>query len=647
MCSSDLVDYTDHLFVVDPAPGPDSPVLMSGYGDPAAGFIAGFELGKKITACFSFDPEQYDAQAVERIRDHYCHILTSITRDPDIGLKEISILPPKEIALLLKADPPKGIPGQTLVNMWKSAVAAAPEKTALVFRNTRMSYAEVDSRVEHMARALVADGVRPGDRVALKLARSHHMVISALSVMRIGAAYLPMGPEWPAMRSQQVLKETSLVVDDHYLEKIRSLAPDNTPWLRENLMLENFMPAPSDPAYIIMTSGTTGQPKGVVVAHKSAAQFCAWAMDHYQWQSGDGSAVQTGFAYDVVIWGLYPALFSNGTVHILDEAVRNNLHRIRDYLHRENITHMDLPVAMAEEFMARFQGDEIPPSLKFLATGGDALRHYTKVPYTVVNEYGPTECTVTCTCARVTPGIFPIPIGSPLPGMRAYLLDRQERLCPLGVPGELCFSGGQLAKGYPGDPDLTAEKFIPNPFYDANIDAENKDGKNHQRLYKTGDLACWQGNLDNPRENLLFLGRMDNQVKINGFRVELGEIEAILESHPKVSKAFAMVNEFSLGHKTLVAWVVCKKVDFDEDKFRFFLADKLSPHMIPSLVQVASLPLTPGGKIDFKALPAPNFEHGTGSKNLPSVLPQTKPEKTLAKILTRSEERRVGRECRL
>jgi amino acid adenylation domain-containing protein len=619
------VDYTDHLFVVDPAPLPDSPIRVAGYGDLAAGFIAGFELGSPITACFSFDPGQYDPAAVKRMGAHFRSALNSVIRDPDILIKDIPLLSTDEIRLLLTTDPPVGDTGETLVSLWQAAANRYPRKPALVFGETRLTYAALSRAVETVASGLAAGGVGPGDRVALKLDRSHRMVIAALAVMRIGGAYLPMAPEWPVLRIQQVLERTApvLVLDEDAFER---LAVDPGSQVDERAELTHMRPTPSDPAYVIMTSGTTGRPKGVVVEHHSGVQFCRWAMDRYQWGPASRSAVQTRFAYDATLWGLYPALFSGGTVHILDEDTRSNLHRIRDYLVRERVTHMDLPVAMAEEFMAQFTRDEAPPSLKFLATGGEALRRYTPGPYRVFNEYGPTECTVSCTAVELVPGMAPIPIGRPMPGMRAHILDPLGRLCPLGVAGELCFSGGQLARGYWGDTALTARKFVPNPFYEA-----ERDGPEHQRLYRTGDLACWQGGDDDLRGNLLFLGRSDQQVKVRGFRVELGEIENALQAHPKIQKAVAGVRAgFAGGEKMLMAWVVCGEADFSETDLRFFLTDKLPSYMLPRIIRVAAVPLTTGGKIDFERLPMPE----SGGGDLPVVPPATRAEKALLETLT-------------
>jgi len=303
--------YGDHLFVVDPPPLPHGPTLLAAYGEPAADFIAGFELGDTVTGTFSFDPKAYDAASVRRMADHFCNIMSVVTQNPDIILKRILFLPESEKQLMLHNDPPVGKPGTSLVHMWLDAVKQFPQAKALVWGGSQLSYAALAQRVDEFAGFMVKNGVGKADIVAVKLARSQRVVIAILAILRAGASYLPMAPEWPVMRVQRILDRTSPA---------------------DSSLLDLNLPNPADPAYVIMTSGTTGEPKGVVVEHCSVVQFASWAMDRYHWKPGARSAVQTRFAYDVAVWGLFPALFGGGTVHILEEEIRNNLHRMRDYL---------------------------------------------------------------------------------------------------------------------------------------------------------------------------------------------------------------------------------------------------------------------------------------------------------------------------
>nr|WP_319492166.1 non-ribosomal peptide synthetase [uncultured Desulfobacter sp.] len=613
--------YADSLFVVDPGSPADGPEWVRGYGEAVAGFAAGFELAGTVQACFSYDSQKYTSRAVARTAVHFCNILAAVIENPDIALKDISFLPDEESALLLDCDPSLPTAGNTLIMLWQNAAAAHLEKIALVCGSTRMTYQELAERVDSLAEVLIYRGLGPGNRVALKLNRSHRIVIAVLAILKAGAAYLPLAPEWPDDRIRQVLADTrpDLVLDEASFDRFTHV---QIPRRNERV---NRAVLPEDPAYIIMTSGTTGRPKGVVVEHRNAVAFCTWAMDRYQWGPDRRAAIQTEFAYDVAIWGLYPALFSGATVHILEEKIRHTLHRIRDYLIERCITHMDLPVAMAEEFMDRFPGSKAPPSLRFLATGGDALGRYTRVPYTVVNEYGPTECTVTCTSFTLSRDLTAIPIGKPLPGMRAHILDRMDRLAPLGVSGELCFSGIQVARGYLGDDLLTSEKFIDNPFFDP-----NRDRSEHQRLYRTGDRACWQETPDGDRGDLVFLGRIDKQVKVRGFRVELGEIESVLQSYTGINRAVAALHTpTSGGEKRLTAWVVCPSQTFCNEDILGFLSEKLPAHMIPALIRIDALPLTPGGKIDLRSLPEPDGR----TKEIPVAAPDTPAEKVLLAVL--------------
>jgi amino acid adenylation domain-containing protein len=377
----------------------------------------------------------------------------------------------------------------------------------------------------------------------------------------------------------------------------------------------------NDLAYVIFTSGSTGRPKGVEITHGGLLNLVTWHQHDFRVSSADRATQLASPGFDAAVWELWPYLTSGASVHIPDEETRLSPERLRDWLVAEAITISFLPTPLAEAAMTL----EWPADtrLRCLLTGGDVLRHYPPagLPFTVINNYGPTENTVVATSGEVPPlaSVGRLPdIGRPIRNVEVHILDESLQPVPLGAVGELHIGGAGLARGYLNRPELTAEKFIANPFAHGSS----------ERLYKTGDLARYL-----PDGSIDFVGRVDHQIKIRGFRVETGEIEAVLDEHPSVQMSVVVAREDPTLDKRLLAYVVPRPgLNPTDIELREFLATRLPDYMLPvAFIRLASLPLTANGKIDRAALPDPVacFANGTAG----FVAPRTAVEERLADIV--------------
>ncbi|HEX7182936.1 MAG TPA: amino acid adenylation domain-containing protein [Thermoanaerobaculia bacterium] len=458
-----------------------------------------------------------------------------------------------------------------------------------------------------MAWSLAGLGVGPEQRVGIFLERSAAMVASILGVLKAGGAYVPLDPGYPASRVGFMLEDsgTSVVVTE---ERLAAALPAGgarvtTPAeLEAAAASERSLPGTTTPqnlAYVIYTSGSTGRPKGVAVHHEGLSNLVWWHREEFGLTGADRSAHVAGLGFDASVWELWPPLTCGAGLHLAPEAVRTSAEQVWGWLESEGITVAFLPTPLAEAVLD-LERAEAAQRLRVLLTGGDRLRlptAWTGDCLRLVNNYGPTECTVVATSGEVRSGsgAGSLPsIGRPIANARAYAADRRGWPVGVGVPGELLLGGEGLARGYLGRPDLTAERFVPDPF------GSSLGG----RLYRTGDLVRWR-----PDGELEFLGRTDHQVKVRGFRIELGEVEAVLRAHPAVREAVAVVRGDEAAGPRLVAYAVgTTEPPVSVEALRAWLAERVPAYMVPSaLVLLESLPLTPSGKVDRGALPAPVF----------------------------------------
>ena len=367
------------------------------------------------------------------------------------------------------------------------------------------------------------------------------------------------------------------------------------------------------PAYVIYTSGSTGTPKGVLVEHRSIVNLCSWHNRYYQITPEDRASCYASFGFDASVWEMFPYLVNNVSVHIVPEKVKPDMHALNTFLETHGVTVSFLPTPVYEQFMQLENN-----SLRLVLTGGDRLTHYLPNNYRVVNNYGPTENTVVTTCFEIVDADFPIPIGKPIDNTSIYVLDKQDGLQPVGVPGELCVGGSGLARGYLNRPELTAASFVGlrreayrisqiAQIYKKDSDTEalpsyspHSTHSPYSTLYKTGDLVSWLED-----GNIRFLGRVDHQVKIRGFRIELGEIENLLVSFPLIEEAVVNVIGEDSGSRSLCAYFVSSET-VDTNDLSQHLSKRLPDHMIPKyFMQLENLPLTVHGKVNRRVLPEP------------------------------------------
>lgn len=518
-------------------------------------------------------------------------------------------------------------PGLCIPQLIAAQAGSTPYATAVVSGNRTLSYAALNARANQLAHALQALGVGPDVPVGLCTERSLEMVVGLLGIMKAGGAYVPLDPHYPQARLAFMLNDANipiLLMQRQLAGRLpetqaRVICLDDEPALAGHSTEEPpFLAEPDHLVYIIYTSGSTGQPKGVQITHKGLLNLISWHQQTFDVTAADRATQIASPAFDATGWELWPYLCYGASVYLVDEQIRTLPLALRDWLVSHQITISFLPTALAESLLAL----DWPPqtALRFLLTGADTLHQYpdASLPFALVNNYGPTEATVVATSGRILPAAqtsAPPSIGRPIANTAVYLLDEQLQPVDQGQPGELYLGGMGLARGYLNQPELTREKFIPHPF-------SHEPGA---RLYKTGDLARFL-----PDGQIAFLGRIDQQIKIRGYRIEPDEIVAALNSHPAIQTSFVIAREEASGEKRLLAYLVPaadKRIALSS--LLETLKARLPDYMIPAaFVQLDALPVTPNGKVNSAALPAPDETNTLHDE--PFVAPSTPTEEKIA-----------------
>ncbi len=512
----------------------------------------------------------------------------------------------------------------TLAALLARRAAAQPDAPALIDGDVRLTYAELERETSRFARQLRLAGVRHGDVVAVALPRSRHLVLALLASVRIGAAYLPLDPDHPRERIARIVESARPRVIVTTREASAAL-PDGAPLLivgggddSSDMSASPFIdPTPTDAAYIIYTSGSTGAPKGVVIEHRAIVNRLLWMGEHYRIGVGDRILLKTPATFDVSVWEFFLPFITGAALVIAPPEAHKDPQALARLVRAHAVTTMHFVPSMLALFLDEPQarglsiprvfvsGEELPADLRD--------RFHTLIDGELHNLYGPTEAAVDVSYwpASRADRSRPVPIGHPVWNTRLYVLDARLRPVPAGVTGELYLAGRQLARGYLGQPELTAERFVPDPFFAG------------ERMYRTGDLARL-----NDDGAVVYLGRTDHQVKLRGLRIELGEIETALMGAGTLAQAVVDARDDGTGSKRLVAYVVAKEGSaVDPAELRAHVASRVPDYMVPSaFVALDRLPLSANGKLDRKALPAPSFAATLGRP------PETETERRVAAL---------------
>jgi amino acid adenylation domain-containing protein len=612
---------------------------MLAMAQTSAKFDLTLSLGERqgqLAGTLEYNTDLFERATIERMARHFERLLAAIVEQPGVPVGELPLMGEAELhqQLVDWNGTEVAYAQECCVHaLFEAQAAKTPDALAVVFGQQRLTYRELNERANRLAHYLMARGVRPDSLVAICAKRSVEMVVALLGVLKAGAAYVPLDAAYPAERLAYMLQDSQPVLLLTQ-EALRSSLPCTVPsWCLDSQWDELAAYSATDPvsvsspehlAYVIYTSGSTGKPKGVAIEQRGMLNYLSWALSCYRTASAIDAVVSSPIAFDATITSLYLPLLSGGHVYLIPDG--DELTGLSDLLRTSRdsriikITPSHLDVLGQE---LRAAGVQCAPQT--FVVGGEALGFHTAEMWKqisprsrLINEYGPTETVVGCSIyevGSVSMNRTDVPIGRPIANTQIYLLDERMQPVPVGVAAELYIGGAGVARGYLNRPELTAERFVRNPF----------SSDPAARMYRSGDLARYL-----PDGNIDYLGRIDHQVKIRGFRIEPGEIEAALMAQEGVRDAVVLAREDAPGDKRLAAYVVPHDgVALQAAQLRGSLQASLPEYMVPAhIVLLERLPLTPNGKVDRKALPKPDVAHGEAGY----VAPRSATEAALAAI---------------
>ena len=571
------------------------------------------EAATGLRGFLEYSLDLFEADTAGRLWGHYVTLLEAAARNPDERISRLPLMtePERRQILVEWNDTRRPYPQACLHELFEAQAARQPQVTAAVFEGREISYGELDRRANQVAHQLLSLGVGPEALVGICTERSLEMLVGLVGILKAGGAYVPLDPAYPAERLQFMLEDAqvrALLVAEKRAQRLRAVA---VPVIVLESAGRGFPeekppggPAPGNLAYVMYTSGSTGKPKGVEIEHRNVVGFLhSFRPLTFEDERRIGTNVAS-FSFDTSVEEIFAPLCFGGTVHIIRPEHSMDARYFARYLVEQGINFSYIVPDMLERLAGELSNLRDRLKLRCVVTGLAPKRQRTLQAFRnlssslrLLNAYGPTEVTYGATAFEFQAASEPdreVPIGRPFANYQVYIVDGELQPVPIGVAGELLIGGVGVARGYWNRPELTAEKFMPDPF-------SNLPGA---RLYRSGDLARYR-----PDGNIEFLGRLDNQVKIRGYRVEPGEIEAALEQHPGVERAVVTARESPAGDQRLVAYVIPTPAqDVSAAGLRSFLRDQLPGYLVPTAFRfLETLPLMVNGKIDWKALPAPDW----------------------------------------
>jgi amino acid adenylation domain-containing protein len=594
-----------------------------------------------------YDSRSYVRPDVLLLSEQFNTLLGRLGANPERTLSELGIMPEEQRSVILKewSGEDKPYPREkALAELYEEQVERTPNAPAVIFATESLTYAELNRRANQLGNYLRKKGVTPEQRIGLLMERSLEMVVGILGILKAGGAYVPLDPQYPQDRLKYMIEDAGIKLllvqndlkevlqDQNQGRKIERIVLDDeaqqaliTQESASNIKASNY---PSQLAYVIYTSGSTGKPKGVMIEQAAILHRLWWTIEQFPMGTDDAVLQKTAFTFDASVWEILVPLMTGARLVMAKPGGQADSRYLIETIEREKITVLQLVPSMLRILQQEPGVERCRSTLKRVFSGGEALSREVVEQFRrkldgvkLQNLYGPTETSIDAASwncdGELNPAQAYMPLGHPLTNARIYLLDEQQELVPVGVTGEIHIGGAGLGRGYTRTPELTAERFVPNPFSD----------RGGERLYRTGDLGRYRA--DGVIE---FLGRKDEQVKVRGYRIELGEIEAELASHPAVREAVVAALEDESGDKRLVGYVVLrssrKETNPSERDFREYLSGRLPDYMIPTVVlEMEELPRTPNGKLDRRSLPQPDFG---SSKEY--VAPRTMTEEILAQL---------------
>lgn len=569
---------------------------------------------------FTYDGYYYTKSTITDLMAQFERITLQLLAKPEALIQDLTLLSVQEKQRLLTDYNQTGLDyaqNKCIHELVAAQVANNPDKTAVVYQGESLTYQKLFDKSYALALYLQSLGVKPDTLVGVCMERSADMLVGMLGIMQAGGAYVPMDPDYPVDRLTYMMQDSqaSIVLTQEKLKsRLNSMVSRDTQFIAldeqwaevsheaaeltaKQITLNKEVTA-QNLAYVIYTSGSTGKPKGVMIEHSSLHALCVWHQKAFNVSKHSKATQVANIAFDASVWEIWPYLINSSSLYVVNNETYTDVVALNHFLIDNQITHSFLATPVAQQLLQ--VKELIHSDLQYLLIGGDKLSKYEEksYPFTIVNNYGPTESTVVTTSTSIK-GSFTIQnIGRPIANTQTYILDQYNNPVPTGVSGELHIAGASLARGYLNRPELTREKFVTNPF---NSDSSGQS----TRMYKSGDLVRW---LDDG--NIEYLGRIDNQVKIRGYRIETGEIESCFNQYPDLKDGAVVVQEFG-GNKQLVAFYLANgstekgPVEIPRDQLKAYLKQSLPDYMVPAaFVSLAAMPLTPNGKVDRRALTA-------------------------------------------